>query len=115
MRAWTGSRAAILGVKLKYIGGWNRKRRAVAAAYDKLFRAAGVAEPGPYPANGIVLPHESEGSTHVWHQYVIRCARRDALREFLASRRIGSEIYYPVRAAYAGSAEEPRLSRRRFP
>jgi dTDP-4-amino-4,6-dideoxygalactose transaminase len=32
----------------------------------------------------------------VWHQYVIRSARRDALREFLAARKIGSEIYYPV-------------------
>ena len=91
-----GFQGAVLAVKLKYIGEWNRKRRAVAHRYDKLFRAAGVAEPGPYPANGIVLPHESEGSTHVWHQYVIRCARRDALRDFLTSRRIGSEIYYPV-------------------
>ncbi len=33
---------------------------------------------------------------HVWHQYVIRTARRDQLRDFLTSRRIGSEIYYPV-------------------
>jgi dTDP-4-amino-4,6-dideoxygalactose transaminase len=91
-----GFQGAVLGVKLKYIAEWNRKRRAVAQRYDALFLAAGVAEPGPYPANGIVLPHESEGSTHVWHQYVIRCARRDALREFLASRRIGTEIYYPL-------------------
>jgi dTDP-4-amino-4,6-dideoxygalactose transaminase len=43
-----------------------------------------------------VLPHEVPGSHHVWHQYVIRTARRDALREFLAARKIGSEIYYPV-------------------
>jgi dTDP-4-amino-4,6-dideoxygalactose transaminase len=42
------------------------------------------------------LPHEVPGSLHVWHQYVIRTARRDALREFLAARKIGSEIYYPV-------------------
>jgi dTDP-4-amino-4,6-dideoxygalactose transaminase len=32
----------------------------------------------------------------VWHQYVIRAPRRDALREFLTARGIGSEIYYPV-------------------
>jgi dTDP-4-amino-4,6-dideoxygalactose transaminase len=43
-----------------------------------------------------VLPHEVPNSRHVWHQYVIRTARRDALREFLAARKIGSEIYYPV-------------------
>ena len=43
-----------------------------------------------------MLPTEVPGAHHVWHQYVIRCARRDALREFLAARNIGSEIYYPV-------------------
>jgi dTDP-4-amino-4,6-dideoxygalactose transaminase len=32
----------------------------------------------------------------VWHQYVLRVVRRDALREFLTTRGIGSEIYYPV-------------------
>ena len=32
----------------------------------------------------------------MWHQYVIRATRRDALRDFLAVREIGSEIYYPV-------------------
>jgi dTDP-4-amino-4,6-dideoxygalactose transaminase len=68
----------------------------VAERYHELFRAAGIAEVGPYPANGIVLPHEVPGSRHVWHQYVIRTARRDAMRDFLTSRKIGSEIYYPV-------------------
>ena len=29
-------------------------------------------------------------------KHVIRTARRDALREFLTSRKIGSEVYYPV-------------------
>jgi dTDP-4-amino-4,6-dideoxygalactose transaminase len=44
----------------------------------------------------LVLPHEAPGTKHVWHQYVIRVLRREALREFLAARGIGSEIYYPV-------------------
>jgi dTDP-4-amino-4,6-dideoxygalactose transaminase len=91
-----GFQGAVLRVKLKYIGEWNRNRRAVAERYDGLFRATGLAEPGPYPAKGIVLPREIQGSTHVWHQYVIRCTRRDALREFLTGRQIGTEIYYPV-------------------
>ena len=38
----------------------------------------------------------SQGAKHAWHQYVIRVARRDALREFLTARGIGSEIFYPV-------------------
>ena len=91
-----GFQGAILSVKLRYIEGWNDARRAVAATYHRLFAAAGLAEPGPYPGHGVVLPQEVPGTKHVWHQYVIRVNRRDELREFLAARKIGSEIYYPV-------------------
>jgi len=91
-----GFQGAILGVKLKYIDGWNNARRTVAKRYAALFHAAGLVEVGPYPARGVVLPHEVPGSHHVWHQYVIRTPRRDQLREFLSERKIGSEIYYPV-------------------
>jgi dTDP-4-amino-4,6-dideoxygalactose transaminase len=91
-----GLQGAILNVKLKYIAGWNQARRAVGRRYHALCHAAGLVEAGPYPTHGIVLPHEVPGSHHVWHQYVVRTSRRDALREFLTSRKIGSEIYYPV-------------------
>lgn len=91
-----GFQGAILGVKLKYIDQWNDARRSIAAKYDALFRAAGLADPGPYPGHGIVLPQEAPGSKHVWHQYVIRSSRRDELRAYLTERKIGSEIYYPV-------------------
>jgi dTDP-4-amino-4,6-dideoxygalactose transaminase len=91
-----GIQAAILEVKLKYIEGWNQGRRTAAKRYHALFRASGLAEAGLYPTHGVILPHEVPGSHHVWHQYVIRTRRRDALREFLSIRKIGSEIYYPV-------------------
>ncbi len=91
-----GFQGAILSVKLKYIEGWTHARRTVAKRYHALFRAAGLAETGPYPTHGVILPHEVPGSRHVWHQYVIRTCRRDALRDFLAIRQIGSEVYYPV-------------------
>jgi dTDP-4-amino-4,6-dideoxygalactose transaminase len=91
-----GFQGAILSVKLKYVEGWNDARRAVAARYQSLFKAAGLVEAGPYPTHGIVLPGEISGTRRVWHQYVIRSARRDQLREFLAERKIGSEVYYPV-------------------
>jgi dTDP-4-amino-4,6-dideoxygalactose transaminase len=80
-----GFQAAVLSVKLKYIEDWNEARRRVAGRYHELFRAAGLAESGPYPRHSLVL-----------HQYVIRTTRRDQLRAFLTSRKIGSEIYYPV-------------------
>jgi dTDP-4-amino-4,6-dideoxygalactose transaminase len=91
-----GFQGAILKVKLKYIAGWNQARHTIARRYHALFHAAGLAEAGPCPDKGIVLPHEVPGSKHVWHQYVIRTKRRDALRDFLSERKIGSEIYYPV-------------------
>ena len=91
-----GFQGAVLGVKLRYIEGWNQLRRTVARRYHALFHAAGLAEAGAYPVHGVVLPHEVAGSRHVWHQYVIRTRRRDALRDFLAMRQIGSEIYYPL-------------------
>jgi dTDP-4-amino-4,6-dideoxygalactose transaminase len=91
-----GFQGAVLAVKLKYIGAWNEARRAVAACYHTLFAKAGLAEAGTYPVRGVVLPHELPGTRHVWHQYVIRASRRDALHEFLTARGVGSEIYYPV-------------------
>jgi len=91
-----GFQAAVLRVKLRHIDSWNHARHTIVRRYHALFHAAGVAEAGPYPTHGIVLPHEVPGSRHVWHQYVIRTTRRDALRDFLTARRIGSEIYYPV-------------------
>lgn len=91
-----GFQGAVLSVKLKHIGAWNETRCELAARYGRLFSRAGLAENGPYPANGLVLPHQAPEAKHAWHQYVIRVARRDALREFLTARGIGSEIYYPV-------------------
>lgn len=91
-----GFQGAVLQVKLKYIAGWNDQRRAIAERYNSLFRQAGVVDSRPYPGKGVVLPQEISGAHHVWHQYVIRCTRRDALHEYLTSRKIGSEIYYPV-------------------
>lgn len=91
-----GFQGAVLSVKLKYIDGWNEGRRTVAARYQKLFTATGLAESGIYPEHGIILPKETAGHRSCWHQYVIRTQRRDELRAFLTERKIGSEIYYPV-------------------
>jgi dTDP-4-amino-4,6-dideoxygalactose transaminase len=91
-----GFQGAVLEVKMRYIDGWNHARRTAARRYHAMFHAAGLAEAGTYPSHGVILPHEVSGSHHVWHQYVIRTRKRDALRDFLAMRQIGSEIYYPL-------------------
>jgi dTDP-4-amino-4,6-dideoxygalactose transaminase len=43
----------------------------------------------------IILPTESAGVTHSWHQYTIRVSDRDGLSGYLKERDIGCGIYYP--------------------
>jgi dTDP-4-amino-4,6-dideoxygalactose transaminase len=86
--------AAILEVKLRYLPQWNQQRRDHAARYDELFRAARLT--AATTAEGIVLPFTDPRAGHVFHQYVIRAPRRDALRQHLTEQQIGSEIYYPM-------------------
>lgn len=80
--------AALLRVKLPHLDAWNRARRENAARYDALFTEAAL------PPGALTTP-KRVGDGHVYHQYVIRSERRDALREHLEARGIGSEVYYP--------------------
>jgi dTDP-4-amino-4,6-dideoxygalactose transaminase len=86
--------AAVLQVKLAYLPQWNQQRRTLAARYDQLLTAANLTASST--KEGIVLPITDPRAGHVFHQYVIRAPRRDALRQYLADRHIGSEIYYPL-------------------
>jgi len=81
--------AAVLRVKLPHLLDWNRKRRANAATYRELVARAGLAD-------RVRLPVEPAARTHVYHQFVIRVPERDVIRAHLASRGIGTEVYYPV-------------------
>jgi len=83
--------AAVLRVKLRHLDDWTEGRRAVAARYRDLFAEDGL--------DGIVTaPIEREGHYHVYNQFVVRVPddARDALRTHLATRKIGTEIYYPI-------------------
>jgi len=77
--------AAILRVKLRALDADNARRRCLAAMYDEWLAACPV-----------VLPMEMPYGQHVYHLYVVRAERRDALRVFLKERGIGSLIHYPV-------------------
>ncbi len=87
--------AAILGTKLPRLDADNARREAIAARYD-----AGLA------GLPLRLPPRRAESRHVYHQYVIRTASRDALREHLHLARIGTGIHYPapvhLQPAYEG-------------
>jgi len=86
--------AAVLEVRLRYLDAGNHRRRALAARYDTLFRNAGLAAAST--VEGLVLPFTAPRAGHIFHQYVIRTPRRDALRAHLAAQQIGTEIYYPL-------------------
>jgi dTDP-4-amino-4,6-dideoxygalactose transaminase len=86
--------AAVLQVKLAYLPQWNQQRRTLAARYDQLLTTANLTAAST--KEGIVLPIIDPRAGHVFHQYIIRAPRRDALRQCLADRQIGSEIYYPL-------------------
>jgi dTDP-4-amino-4,6-dideoxygalactose transaminase len=78
--------AALLRVKLPHLDAWAEGRRRNAARYTELF------SPISQLQTPISLPH----CHHVFNQYTIRVARRDALREHLKTNGIATEIYYPV-------------------
>ncbi len=78
--------AALLRVKLSRLDDWNERRRNVAARY--LHGLAAVPE--------LVLPHVSDGVEPVWHLFVVRHPRRDALQRHLARCSIDTLIHYPI-------------------
>lgn len=93
--------AAVLRVKLRYLDQWTRARQRNAATYRRLFAEAGSVIAGlearaRFPEQGILLPVEIAGRQHIYNQFVIRSARRDALLAYLRDRGVGAEIYYPV-------------------
>jgi dTDP-4-amino-4,6-dideoxygalactose transaminase len=91
--------AAVLRIKLRRLDELNAARRKVAARYR-----AGLA--------GVELPVEDPRGTHVYHQFTIQSAKRDAIRDALAKEGIASSIFYPMplhrQPAYARKAK--RLS-----
>lgn len=86
--------AAVLGVKLPYLETWAAARRTAADFYGAELACAGLTERIAVPAE----PYRARGLTnyHVYHQYVIRTSRRDALREHLDKSQIETAIYYPL-------------------
>jgi dTDP-4-amino-4,6-dideoxygalactose transaminase len=87
--------AAILRVKFRHLEQFIAARRKVAARYRE--RLAGAA---------LELPAEHGRGRHVYHQFTIRSARRDAIRAALSNEGIASSVFYPCalhrQPVYAG-------------
>jgi len=91
--------AAILRVKLRHLDEDNSRRISRARLYTEALT----------DEERITLPKTANEATHVFHQYVIRVAERDSLRNYLRDRGTGTLIHYPVpvhqQPAYAGRFE----------
>ena len=80
-----GLQAAILNVKLPHLAGWTEARRRVASRYDELLSGVGDIE----------TPEIARDRDHVYHLYVIRTGKRDALKKHLADAGIATVLNYP--------------------
>lgn len=81
--------AAILRVKLPHLPEWTRRRQEIATRYQEMFARQNLKKI-------LTLPAGAGDGGHVFNQYVIRCPRRDSLREYLRERGIPTEVYYPA-------------------
>lgn len=90
-----GLQAAILSVKLRHLHNWTQRRIDIADFYLK--ELAGI--------DDLVLPVRAEWAKQVYHLFVVRTDRRDALKASLAESGIETGIHYPIAlpklAAYA--------------
>ena len=77
--------AALLRVGLRHLVAWTERRRALAAFYTQALGGAGVEVLGEQPY-----------ARAVFHLYVVRHPRRDALAAALRERGVGTLIHYPI-------------------
>ena len=77
--------AALLRVKLSHLEELTEERKKIANYYIQ-----GIT------TEGVVLPKTVDGADHVYHLFVIRTERRNALQEHLNNRGIQTQIHYPV-------------------
>jgi dTDP-3-amino-3,4,6-trideoxy-alpha-D-glucose transaminase len=77
--------AAILRARLPFLKGWTDRRRALAADYRRQLTGAALAQP---------LAEADPG--HVYHLFVVRTPRRDALQRWLTGRGIETLVHYPL-------------------
>jgi len=97
--------AAFLRIKLRHLSEWNESRRRVAVAYRQAL--ADVPE--------VRLPAEAPYARHVYHLYVIRAERRDALQSHLSARGIHTGLHYPLPLHLQKAYESLGLRRGSFP
>ena len=79
--------AGILGIKLKHLPDWNKRRQDLARSYNEIFKSSDVT---------ITTPFEPSWSRAVYHLYVVQVDDRESVQEGLSAAGIGTAIHYPV-------------------
>jgi dTDP-4-amino-4,6-dideoxygalactose transaminase len=97
--------AAFLRVKLKKLDEWNGRRRTLAAQYLTGLRGD----------RGLTLPFVPEWAEPVWHLFVVRHSRRDALQQKLSEAGIGTLTHYPIPPHLSGAYADRKLAPGDFP
>ena len=77
--------AGLLNVRLAHMDEITKERQEIARRYRENIKQ-----------ELIMLPAEREDTETVWHQYVIRCERRQELIDYLSQKEIGTIIHYPI-------------------
>lgn len=96
--------AGLLRVRLKHIGEITKERERICKNYlDRITNSR------------FELPEIREGATSVWHQFVIRCAERERLIEYLNKWEIGTIIHYPIPPHLSEAYQYLGLSRGSLP
>ena len=86
--------AAFLREKLKRLDEWNEQRRAQASEY--ILRLSYLSGENDERGKEITLPFVPDWADPVWHLFVIRSKKRDALQKQLTEQGIGTIIHYPI-------------------
>lgn len=77
--------AGLLRIRLQHLPELIKERRELADCYSQQLKNELIS-----------LPLLRPGCDSVWHQYVIRCSRRDELIKYLEQHGIGTIIHYPI-------------------
>lgn len=77
--------ASILSVKRNRLDADNQVRRTIAAQYVSQIQNPAV-----------ILPEVPPAHQHVWHQFVVQCAKRDVLQNHLAASEVQTQVHYPI-------------------
>jgi dTDP-4-amino-4,6-dideoxygalactose transaminase len=78
--------ATILSVKLPYLDRFNQTRTKIAAVYTQGLKDCGC----------FSTPKVADEVKPVWHQYALKCDRKDELMRHLTKHQIGCAPFYPL-------------------